>query len=178
MTDRRRLEALTRLVSMLCAAHSREADEATFAAYEVGLEGVPLDAVQRAVQRSLQEDTYRMPPPARLRELAGVGRRQAVAGTAWGEVLEMIRGRKPKPDKVRESVVAQLGGYDRLGLAEREKLHAYVRRDFEARYVELWLILEENPHALDEGAAHLRGLLSVGSGNQLALTTGRDERSE
>lgn len=64
-----RPEQLVQLVLALCAAFDKVADESTFAAYEVGLEGVQMDALGTAVARAIR--TFRfMPKPAELRDLA------------------------------------------------------------------------------------------------------------
>lgn len=77
------------MVSALATAFNRQADEATFLAYTLGLEGLTVRNVRQAVGRALRSCKF-MPTPTELRELAGEISVDHRATLAWDEVKKAI----------------------------------------------------------------------------------------
>jgi hypothetical protein len=80
---------LTTIVSALCEAFGRTPSDATFMAYQIGLQDLPIEAIERAGLSALRSCNF-MPSPAELRELAGVVGGKDRAVLAWEVVLRHL----------------------------------------------------------------------------------------
>lgn len=130
-------------VAMLCEAFNRKPTDATFAAYEIGLNGIGEDGVERAVAVALQKCKF-MPAPAELRELAGTGGGSfdSMAERAWQQFTDAVRRLGPDKsvnfkDGVINAVIRHHGGWQRVCDLPREEFDKWLRRDFIATYVRL-----------------------------------------
>jgi hypothetical protein len=77
------------MVAALATAFNRQADEATFLAYTIGLEGLTVTQVRQAVGRALRTCKF-MPSPAELREMAGEQSVEVRSTLAWVGVKDAI----------------------------------------------------------------------------------------
>lgn len=139
-SDRKRL---VELVAGLCEAFNRQPTAVTFAAYEMGLEDVPLRALEGAVRRALKESRF-MPTPAELRELAGELTGADRAAIAWECVLRHVSLGPYKhvsfvDDRIINATIRNLGGWptflSRFSGTEEEK---WLRKDFLDTYRSLY----------------------------------------
>ena len=76
-------------VTMLCEAFGKTATEATFKAYEIGLEGLSVEEINLAASRALATCRF-MPPPVELREMLA-GNVQDRAAKAWVAFERAVR---------------------------------------------------------------------------------------
>lgn len=130
-------------VAMLCEAFNRKPTDATFAAYEIGLNGIGEDHVERAAAVALQRCKF-MPTPAELRELAGTGGGsfESMAERAWQQFTEAVRRLGPDKsvsfqDGVINAVIRHHGGWQRVCDLPRDEFDKWLRKDFIATYVRL-----------------------------------------
>lgn len=130
-----RLERLVELVAGLCEAFNRKPSQATFMAYEIGLEDMPIEAIEFSVRRALRESRF-MPSPAELRELGGEPTSEDRAVLAWNSVLKAVPLGPYKhvsfvDDRITNATIRNLGGWptflERFSGAESEK---WVRKEF------------------------------------------------
>lgn len=82
-------EVVVEHVAALATAFGKQADEATYLAYSLGLGGLSIAQVKSAVARALRASKF-MPSPAELRELAGEVSAKARAVLAWDAVKRAI----------------------------------------------------------------------------------------
>jgi hypothetical protein len=122
-------ERLVHLVAGLCEAFNRTPSQATFMAYEIGLEDLPISAIELAVRRALRECRF-MPSPAELRELSGEMSAEDRATVAWDCVLSNVHLGPYKhvsfaDDRIINATIRNLGGWpmfvSRFTDAESEK---------------------------------------------------------
>ena len=78
-------------VGVLGETYGRQITEVTIRAYEIGMAGIPIQAIESAVNRAVTEKKF-MPVPAELRELAGEMRPEDRAVKAWAAVQVAMRG--------------------------------------------------------------------------------------
>ena len=132
---------LLQMIAALAANFDREADEAMFQSYEMGLDDLPLADVKRAIIRSIKESTF-MPRVAELRALAGVVPPVNRAVKAW-EVFERTVVRLGYTasvnfdDPVINATVRALGGWERCCGLTVEEFDKWLRKDFERTYIAL-----------------------------------------
>jgi hypothetical protein len=81
----------TDVIRALAVTFNREASEPLFMGYWLGLNDLPLAAVNRATARAMHERKF-MPVPAELRELAGELTPEDRAVKAWAAVQSAMRG--------------------------------------------------------------------------------------
>jgi hypothetical protein len=129
------IKRLVQLVAGLCEAFNRTPSQATFMAYEIGLEDLPIESIEVAVKRALRESRF-MPSPAELRELGGESTSQDRATLAWDAVLKAVHLGPYKhvsfvDDRIINATIRNLGGWPsfltRFSSAENEK---WLRKDF------------------------------------------------
>lgn len=87
-TDRKRFAMA---VGVLGETYGRPVTEVTIRAYEIGMAGLPIIAIERAVNRAVTESKF-MPVPAELRELSGELMPSDRAIKAWAAVQAAMRG--------------------------------------------------------------------------------------
>ncbi len=129
----------TRLIAALAATFNREADEAMFQGYELGLSDLPLDAVKLAVERAIRECKF-MPTAAELRELSGAilsADRAVMAWDAFAKAVSQISYTKSVSfdDPVINATVRSLGGWERCTGIGGEEFDKWLRKDFERVYL-------------------------------------------
>jgi hypothetical protein len=136
-----RREEITKLITMLAEAFGRKASAATFAAYELGLEGIDLASIKLAVSKALRTSQY-MPPPSELRELSGEHKPEDRAQVAWlavGDAMRTHGGYRTITfdDVVINAAVRSVGGWARVCEADPKEFEAHIRRDFMKAYTAL-----------------------------------------
>lgn len=130
-TDQQRLVVC---VTILCESFRQKVSQVTLQAFEWGLEGIGIDAVEAATKRALRECKW-MPNPSELRELAGERKPADAAEVAW---LDFLRSASLGPyrhvnfsDGVINATVRNLGGWptiiSRLSDSESEM---WLRKEF------------------------------------------------
>lgn len=134
-------EKFAELVTALAAAFGRETEKATFVAYMIGLEDLPLTAINTAIGRAIRECKF-MPSPAELRELAGVQKPRERAVLAWealdNAVAEQGYYRSVDfDDPFINATVRNLGGWERVCEMEGEEYSKWFRKEFERVYAAL-----------------------------------------
>jgi len=126
---------LVELVAGLCEAFNRTPTKATFEGYTIGLEDIPLPAIEGAVRRALRELRF-MPTAAELRELAGDLSSSDRAVIAWDCVLKHLHLGPYKhvsfvDDRIINATIRNMGGWptftSRFTDAESEK---WLRKEF------------------------------------------------
>lgn len=136
--DRQRLIGC---VAMLCEAVGRTPSKATYLAYEIGLDGVPVDDIEAAAAAALQRPDRWMPTPGQLRELAGAT--QANAADRASLAFDALRvacarvGSYRSPDfddPLINAVVRHLGGWTRACDLPVSEFNVWYRKEFVAAY--------------------------------------------
>ncbi|HUT60448.1 MAG TPA: DUF6475 domain-containing protein [Phycisphaerae bacterium] len=128
-------------ISALVVTFSKEASEALFEGYRIGLEGVPVEAVEHAVARALRECKF-MPLPAELRELAGILSPADRAIKAWDIFTRAISVHGCYTsvnfdDPVINATIRNLGGWVPVLIEMEEQGDTWVRKNFERIYKSL-----------------------------------------
>lgn len=136
-TDQER-EQCVKLIAAMARTFSRDADEATFTGYELGLSDVPLDRIKQAVVRAIRELKF-MPTVAELRELAGELTADVRAVKAWDAFQKaVVRHGYYKSvdfdDPVINATVRNLGGWERVCDLPASEFDKWFRKDFERCY--------------------------------------------
>ena len=130
-----------KLITALARAFNRDADEATFTGYELGLSDVPLDRLQQAVVRAIRERKF-MPTVAELRELAGELTPDVRAVKAWDAFQKAVVAHGSYvsvdfDDPVVNATVRNLGGWERVCGLPVSEFDKWLRKDFERCYTAL-----------------------------------------
>lgn len=132
----------TTLIAALSATFHREATEALYTGYWLGLRGLALSELRLAVAKAINDLKF-MPVPAELRELAGTLAPQDRAVKAWDVVVGTLRSRGGGhtvqfDDPVANATVANLWhnwiGFEEAWFADDEK---WLRKEFERVYCSL-----------------------------------------
>lgn len=136
-----RKQELVQLVTVLCEAYGRTATAATFAAYELGLEGIDLPAIKAAVTQSLRRGKF-MPSPAELREMSGELKPEDRAQRAWlavGQAMHEHGGYRTVTfdDVVINAAVRSVGGWERICETDPKEFESHTRREFLKAYASL-----------------------------------------
>ena len=140
------LDRFTAIITALASTFGKEADEPMFEGYLLGLDDLPIEAIERGVQRALRESKF-WPTVAVLRELCGVMTPEQRANIAWSSVCDAIKrvGYYKSPDFDDPLVTAAIhsvvpAGWMNLcdSAADGGKdWDAHTRREFIAAYVRL-----------------------------------------
>lgn len=138
MVDPDDKKAFAAVIGGLAVSTGKEADSILLKAYWVGLEDLPIDAVQRAAMKALRESKF-MPSVAELRELAGVASSQDQALKAWGVFQEAVRKHGYHrsvlfEDPVITATVRNLGGWMRVCDLPEDEFSKWLRKDFISTY--------------------------------------------
>lgn len=137
-------QRFARAIAAMAASFRQEATDALFEGYRLGLEGVPVDAIERAVKRALQGCKF-MPSAAELRELAGEMLPEHRAVKAWEVVIAQM-GRTDHyqtvdfDDPVINATIRNLAGkraWENWPELLETEGYKWVRKDFERVYVAL-----------------------------------------
>lgn len=131
-------ERVTFLVSVLASTYGRQVSPAMLQGYLVGLAGVDLPHIERAVKRALQISKF-MPTPAELRELGGDARPEDAAVAAWETACKAVSRygwyrSVAFEDAAITATIRSLGGWQRFCercAGEEEK---WLRKEFLATY--------------------------------------------
>lgn len=128
-------------VASLCEAFNRKPTHATFVAYDLGLDGIPVESVERACCNLFQQDTPYMPSPGQLRKLADSGSvsiedRSALAFMAIKPAVSKVGhwGSPDFDDPLINAAIRHLGGWQRVCDLETEEFEKWYRKDFIAAY--------------------------------------------
>jgi len=135
VTERR---DLVRLIAALAATFNREADEAMFEGYELGLCDLPVPAVKLAVGRAIRECKF-MPTVAELRELSGELLPQDRAILAWDVFSKAVprhgyTASVDFEDPLINATIRNLGGWERCCSLQPDEFDKWLRKDFERTY--------------------------------------------
>ena len=135
------LEGFTRVILQTASTFGVKADPPLIEGYWIALKDLPFRAVQSACEEATKKNEF-FPRPVELRRLAGDQPPEALAAVMWPTVLRLAReSGSPRAreiakqlDPVASEAVRQMGGAQRLGQMESEKLHAFGRKEFERLY--------------------------------------------
>lgn len=129
-------------VAALCEAFGRKPTPATYTAYDVGLAGLAVEAVERATVKALQRHRGFMPTPAEIRELAGEVRPDDRATLAWEAFSQAVEkfGCYASPDfddPLINATCRTLGGWVRWCDMTVEEFEKWGRQEFVKTYQSL-----------------------------------------
>ena len=134
-------ERFANAITALAESFRQKATPGMFHGYRLGMQGVPIDAVERAAALALQRCKF-MPVPAELRELAGASGTsyEAMAEKAFHTLTKAVRQLGPDSsvnfaDGAINAAVRLLGGWIRVCDLPREEFDKWLRKDFIATYV-------------------------------------------
>lgn len=135
------LRALTKLIAALAANWGREADEATYEAYRIGLDDLPIEDIAQAVAKAIRTCKF-MPPAAELRELAGAASEMKLddrAILAWDVFQKAVVAHGSYAtvdfdDPAINATVRSLGGWVACCDKTPEDFDKWLRKDFERVY--------------------------------------------
>lgn len=139
-SDQDREEFVT-LITALSRTFSRDADEATFTGYELGLSDVPIDRLKMAIVRAIRERKF-MPTVAELRELAGELTSDVRAVKAWDALQQAVVAHGYTvsvdfDDPVINATVRNLGGWERICELPASEFDKWLHKDFDRTYTAL-----------------------------------------
>lgn len=134
-------EKFVTAIAAMCSVFGKEADDATFEGFKIGLKDMPIEAIQRAVGEAIRTRKF-MPTVAELRELGGEVTPQARAIVAWGVVSKASAGGYYESvdfdDPVINAAIRNLGGWLHLcSIEDSNEFESFVRAKFEKVYVAL-----------------------------------------
>lgn len=133
-----RAAAIAGIVTWLAEAFSRQCTQATFRAYELGLDGLPLERIETAVRIALQTCKF-MPSPAELRELAGEMRLAERAIHAWSAFDRAVVSHTSYrtvdfDDPLINATCRSLGGWEFCCQMESREFDTFLREKFLKTY--------------------------------------------
>ena len=139
--NRTESEKFVLAISALAAAFGREADQPTFQAYRWGLDGMPIEAIEKACIMAIRESKF-MPTPAELRELGGEVSSKSIGLLAWQSFCQAVRKHGGNysvdfDDRTINAVVRNLGGWQAITLLEGEEFTKWLRMRFLDAYEKL-----------------------------------------
>ncbi len=129
-------------IGALGETFGRAVTEATIRAYEIGLDGLPIDDVERAIARAMTAKKF-MPVPAELRELTGEVPEQDRAIIAWSAVVRALNmgicTTLTFDDPAVNDALRCLGGFSAVWNRWRAEMYedtgaTWLRKDFERTY--------------------------------------------
>lgn len=132
---------------------------AQFMGYSMGLEGIAIEDVERAVGQAIRTLKF-MPKPAELREMAGELTPATRAVMAWGVVKRAVHsvgayGSPDFDDLVVNATIRNLGGWVDFCGRDAATFETFTRKDFERVYAQL----ADKAHLLgSDTTAHLKGI--------------------
>ncbi len=176
--DRKRL---VELITALAAGFGKEADSPMFLAYELGLEDLPMQDIERGVRAAMRQSKF-MPTPRDIRDLSGAmfpDTRAALAFEALSKaVIQHGSGKSIDfDDKVLNATVRNLGGWPRVCQLPAEEFDKWLRKDFERVYAGLCqsgISAEQAGYVVGEHEQHNRTMGYL-VGNTLRLGNGEDQ---
>jgi hypothetical protein len=130
-----------RAISAMAATFRQEATEALFEGYRLGLEGIPIDAIERAIKRAIQGSKF-MPSAAELRELAGDMLPADRAVKAFSAVETAYHRHVEGPsldfdDRIVNATIRNMGGWEAFTERWEQEGRTWTRKEFERIYVSL-----------------------------------------
>ena len=134
-SDKKRIaDALTAMAEVF----GKQASEAWFRGYCMGLEGLTAAQVESAVAKAMRGSKF-MPTPSELRELSGELSTTDRPRLAWDEferAVVSIGGYKSPDfaDPLINATIRHLGGWQRCCELPAEEFDKWLRKDFEATY--------------------------------------------
>ena len=136
----RKREIVT-IVTMLAEAMNKSVTPETFAIWEIGLAGIELAAIKRAVELWVKRSRF-MPTPADIREMAGEIRPDDRAQQAWIIVERAVRRvgaykTVSFDDIAINATLRSLGGWVRVCETEGVEFDTHLRREFMKTYASL-----------------------------------------
>ncbi len=128
----------TQLIAMLAESFQKSPSEMTFASYRMGLDDLPLPAVESAVRRAMLEKKF-FPSVAELRELAGELTPADRAVIAWQAMLGAhamhgYYGSVDFDDKAINAAVHALGGWERFAERLEDEGRVWIGKEFDRVY--------------------------------------------
>lgn len=125
-------------IGALAEAYRQTITAATVRAYELGLDDLPIEAIEGAVRRALRQCKF-MPAPIELRELSGEVNGSNRAVLAWGafEQAVIVHGGYKSvcfDDPLINATVRNLGGWQRCCEMPADEFDKWLRKDFLKAY--------------------------------------------
>ena len=126
-------------VLALAEAFDKRPTDAFLNAYQLGLDGVPIEAIERAVAASLKTSKF-MPRPVELRQLAGELAPDDRAVAAWQAVCDAIDGGYNSYDSVDfddgliNATIRNMGGWVSLLEKTTDEFDKWAKQDFLKTY--------------------------------------------
>lgn len=138
MDERKDSQAFSQAIAALALSFDREASDAFFEAYWLGLSDLTIEAVQKAVALAIRQCEF-MPKPVDLRRLAGEQTSEQRAIAAWADVMRAVPLGAYKhidfADKLINATIRNLGGWPTLvGRLVDEEAEKWTRLDFLKTY--------------------------------------------
>jgi hypothetical protein len=125
-------------ISGMAATFRQEVTEAILTGYRMGLDDLPIESIERAVARALQDCRF-MPSVAELRDLAGHLSPSDRAIRAWDVAVHAnhLHGYYESvdfDDKVINATIRSMGGWERFCERFEEEDAKWIRKEFERLY--------------------------------------------
>jgi hypothetical protein len=125
-------------MAALAIAFNRPLNAPLLEVFRKALDGVPIADLERAVSRAIAEETF-WPPPARLRQLAGIAPAAAKSAIAWAAVRRAIRevGAYQSvtfDDPTVVKTIEAMGGWVSLCRSDAEELSSFKAPQFQKLY--------------------------------------------
>jgi len=130
------------VIGALAESFRQKITPATIKGYEMGLDDLPIEAVERAARIAIRQCEF-MPTAQKLRELAGELRPEQRASLAWAAMLKALAQHGPYravdfDDPALNATVRAMGGWPQvdqlLGETSAEKTEGIIRKRFEQTY--------------------------------------------
>lgn len=138
MTDAEE-KRFTTLIRALVESFGAKYTDGMLMGYRLGLDGIPLEDIERGVQRALKECKF-MPKPVELRDMSGVTPLAVKAALAWTAVKKAVHslsayGSPDFEDPVVNAVIRNMGGWVQFCGRDSDTFETFTRKDFERLFV-------------------------------------------
>lgn len=125
-------------VNALAAAFNRQIDEALYTGYQLGLDDLAIEEIERAARRAIRECKF-MPTVVELRELSGDMSPRVRAVKAWGHLVRAIAthggyNSVTFDDLVINATVRNLGGWQYLCGMNPDEFDRFMPKRFQDTY--------------------------------------------
>lgn len=137
------ISRFSEIIQALAATFRVQADEAVFMGYEMALDDLPIEDIERAVRRGMRECQF-MPSGAELRKLSGVQSPESRALMAWERVKASVSSYGAYQSvsfdcPIINATLRTLGGWVAIcDTPAGDEFDKWLRKEFERVYRELW----------------------------------------
>lgn len=127
------------LIGLLGETFDRKVSETTIKAYLMALDDLPLEVINRGVQKAMKACKF-FPKPAEIREMSGAMSLEHRADLAWKKLCDAVQrhGFWKSPDfddKAINATITITGGWIQISEKEGDDFDIWYQKDFKRTYI-------------------------------------------